>query len=517
MTRARSVDGPTLVGRRRDTPEIEALLEAFVLDKLRVGHPTRRSLDTYEMHLRAFLRHRNTVAGGVLNLADVVQRDVEDYVVAERARGLATSTLTTKLMAARSLFGWLIDTGQHPGPNPATGVRPPRSTTRPRDPYRPEDANTLVVIAWSKRDDLRWLVAAHIASLGFATGLRPAELAGLKLSDVDLERRRLAVFGKGAKHRSVVLGDDAVVLLQRYLSDVRPGLVASDYLFVNPTSEPGKEWVGRYRPQSFADHFKKLGRLSGLPGVHHPHRLRHTYATDMLRRGLDVTVLQHQLGHAKVTTTMTYLHLLDDDVENAVRVAHGHAPRTLPPPIDILPEHYRSTTPEGATRADGATADDSPAEPSGSGERGPSAGTSPAHDASPPHHADPRAAGYAIAAVVSDSPVGLDAVPEELCAQVTDALVDLDAGYMGSAFAAPDATDRITALVAQAGSILRDHAQDQDDTAIMGMVAAVGGRAGDAHLPSAASGAAARKTLVTAWAVARAAANPASPSAQPET
>ena len=64
MTRARSVDGPTLVGRRRDTPEIEALLEAFVLDKLRVGHPTRRSLDTYEMHLRAFLRHRNTVAGG---------------------------------------------------------------------------------------------------------------------------------------------------------------------------------------------------------------------------------------------------------------------------------------------------------------------------------------------------------------------------------------------------------------------------------------------------------------------
>ncbi len=64
----------------------------------------------------------------------------EDYVVAERARGVATSTLTTKLMAARALFGWLVDTGQHPGPNPATGVRPPRSTTRPREPYRPQDA-----------------------------------------------------------------------------------------------------------------------------------------------------------------------------------------------------------------------------------------------------------------------------------------------------------------------------------------------------------------------------------------
>ena len=123
---------------------------------------------------------------------------------------------------------------------------------------------------------------------------------------------------------------------------------------------------------------------------------------------------------------------------------------------------------------------------------------------------------YAIAAVASGSPAGLDAVPDELCAAVTDALVDLAARYMGSAFAGPDATDRITALVAQAGSILYDHHYDhhydQDDAAIMGMVAAVGARArGARSLPPAASGADARKTMVTAWAVARAAADPASP------
>ena len=129
-----------------------------------------------------------------------------------------------------------------------------------------------------------------------------------------------------------------------------------------------------------------------------------------------------------------------------------------------------------------------------------------------PDRADPRAAGYAIAAVVSGTPAGLDAVPEELCPQVTDAFVDLAAAYMGSAFAATDATDRITALVAQAGSILRDHAYDQDDAAIMGMVAAVTARArGARNLPAAASGADARRTMVTAWAVARSAADPASP------
>ena len=133
-----------------------------------------------------------------------------------------------------------------------------------------------------------------------------------------------------------------------------------------------------------------------------------------------------------------------------------------------------------------------------------------------PDRADPRAAGYAIAAVVSGTPAGLDAVPEELCPQVTDAFVDLAAAYMGSAFAATDATDRITALVAQAGSILYghhyDHHYDQDDAAIMGMVAAVTARArGARNLPAAASGADARRTMVTAWAVARSAADPASP------
>ena len=75
-----------------------------------------------------------------LDCHGVAQVVVEEYVAAERARGVATSTLTTKLMAARSLFRWLVDPGQHPGPTPATGVRPPRSTTRPREPYRPEDA-----------------------------------------------------------------------------------------------------------------------------------------------------------------------------------------------------------------------------------------------------------------------------------------------------------------------------------------------------------------------------------------
>lgn len=161
MTRARRDDGPILVGKRRDTPEIEALLDAFVRDKLRAGRPTRRSLDTYE----------------------------------------------------------------------------------------------------SRPEDLRWVVAAHIVSLGFATGLRPGELSDLKLSDVDLERRRLEVFGKGAKHRSVVLGDDAVVLLTRYLAEIRPKLGDSTYLFVNPTSEAGGNWVGRYRAQSFADHCLVVGRL----------------------------------------------------------------------------------------------------------------------------------------------------------------------------------------------------------------------------------------------------------------
>ena len=510
MTRARRDDGPILVGKRRDTPEIEALLDAFVRDKLRAGRPTRRSLDTYEMHLRPFLRYRTTTNDGHLEIDGVTQKVVEDYVAVERERGLATSTLTTKLMAARSLFGWLIETERHRGPNPASGVRPPRSTTRPRDPYRPEDANTILACAWSRPEDLRWVVAAHIVSLGFATGLRPGELSDLKLSDVDLERRRLAVFGKGAKHRSVVLGDDAVVLLTRYLTEIRPKLGDSKYLFVNPTSEAGGNWVGRYRAQSFADHFLVVGRLSGLPGVHHPHRLRHTYATDMLRRGLDVTVLQRQLGHSKVTTTTGYLHLVDDDVENAVRAAHGQAPRTEAPPIDILPRHYRTPAPERAV-ADGASQEadqvtddhDEPPEVLGPLSEPTEASSSPR----PLQGLDPSVVSYAVTVLAARTPADLSDIPEELTSPVLEVLIAQSAQYLRGRLHGELERAVVSELIAEVGTVLARYGYDQDISVITGIVASVVGQVHGDQLPLGVFGVEAHLVLATGWAVARAAAS----------
>ena len=121
---------------------------------------------------------------------------------------------------------------------------------------------------------------------GSVTATRTRMIA---IAQVDLPDHRLHVVGKGSKHRTVVLGEDATELLRRYLDDIRPQLVASDFVFVNPMSSRTSNWVGRYGESAYQAYFTRIGQISGLPGKHFPHRTRHTYATEMLRMGLDVT------------------------------------------------------------------------------------------------------------------------------------------------------------------------------------------------------------------------------------
>jgi len=322
--------------RPMDPPEVGDILDAFVDEAPRKRGQSERTMETYRGHARSFLRYVLDVHGE-LEVHSLTDDDVVGFLATAKAKGDASTARTTKLMSVRSFGAWMVDAGRHPGPILGQAVKPPRSTTAPRRPYRPQDANRFLESAWTEAKDLRRVVGAHIIVLGFGSGLRPAELLNLTIAQVDLPDHRLHVVGKGSKHRTVVLGEDATELLRRYLDDIRPQLVASDFVFVNPMSSRTSNWVGRYGESAYQAYFTRIGQISGLPGKHFPHRTRHTYATEMLRMGLEVTVLQRQLGHSKITTTMTYLHLADDDIENAVRRAYGDQPLAVPLPIRLLP------------------------------------------------------------------------------------------------------------------------------------------------------------------------------------
>ena len=147
-----------------------------------------------------------------------------------------------------------------------------------------------------------------LLELLYATGMRVSELVGLRVGDVDLDRGLLTCLGKGAKERMVPVGAAAAGWTRDYLASGRPSLLKrreSGHLFLNARDGGALTRVGFWKI------IKKYGRRAGLSRELSPHTLRHSFATHLLERGADLRVIQTLLGHADLSTTQIYTHILD--------------------------------------------------------------------------------------------------------------------------------------------------------------------------------------------------------------
>jgi len=149
-----------------------------------------------------------------------------------------------------------------------------------------------------------------LIELLYATGLRVSELVSLRPADVNLEASYLTCTGKGEKQRIVPMGDEAAAWVRRYLREGRPALLGrrrSPRLFVNARGAgPGLTRVGFWKI------LKAYGRSAGVPSSLSPHVLRHSFATHLLERGADLRAIQMMLGHADLSTTQIYTHVLQE-------------------------------------------------------------------------------------------------------------------------------------------------------------------------------------------------------------
>ena len=220
-------------------------------------------------------------------------RDVDVRVLTEyatelgkaRPRKLAPATIARKLAAVRSFLRFTL--GPANVPDAALGPRRPR-----RLPETPKAAEVEAALDALDGDGPLALRNQALVELVYSAGLRSAEAVGLELGDVDFEREQLHVRGKGGKERVVPLGEEAALLLARYLHEARPRLArgAENAVFLSARGKPLDTSTVR---RVFA----------------HPHRLRHAFATHLLEGGADLRTIQELLGHSSLSTTQLYSHV----------------------------------------------------------------------------------------------------------------------------------------------------------------------------------------------------------------
>ena len=273
-----------------------AAIDRF-LESPRLSAATRRA---YRADLRDFAAW---LRSSELGLDDVDVRTLADYTseLGRARRGLAPATIARRLSAVRALVRHALG----PSRVPEAALAPRRRRRLPETPRVQEVEQAVDAVSGDEPLALR---NAALLELVYSCGLRSAEAVALDLGDVDTERERVHVRGKGGKERLVPLGEEAAWRLARWLRDGRPALArgASDALFLSVR--------GRRLDTSV------LRRL--LPN---PHRLRHAYATHLLEGGADLRTIQELLGHASLSTTQIYSHV---DARRLRRVYDRAHPRS---------------------------------------------------------------------------------------------------------------------------------------------------------------------------------------------
>lgn len=157
--------------------------------------------------------------------------------------------------------------------------------------------------------------------LTYASGLRVSELVDLKISDLHLDAGFVQIHGKGNKERIVPIGEIAIDSLNYYLENARMQLLKkhNDYVFIN--GRDGKQMTR----QAFFLIIKDKVKQAGIKKEISPHKLRHSFASHLLKNGVDLRLIQELLGHEDISTTERYTHIQNDDMIKTYEHAHPRA------------------------------------------------------------------------------------------------------------------------------------------------------------------------------------------------
>jgi len=261
-------------------------------------------------------------------IADAGTEDLRAHLTRLDKRGLAAASSARRLSAIRQLYRFLYSEG-HRTDDPAAVIEGPKRGRALPKVLSVKQVDALLTRAHEAKtidDEAKRLSAARLACLLevlYATGLRVSELVALPRTAARPEQKMLLIRGKGGRERMVPLNDSARQAMADYLklcetaSKRDAKAEKSKWLF------PSFGESGHISRQHFARELKVLAASAGLrPSQVSPHVLRHAFASHLLHNGADLRVVQTLLGHADISTTQIYTHVLEERLKSLVRDLH---------------------------------------------------------------------------------------------------------------------------------------------------------------------------------------------------
>lgn len=292
----------TAVALADDSPDM--ILKKFIATK-RLEGKSEKTLHQYNMQISHLIHALNK------RIEDITTYDLRFYLAQyQEQHNIAKSTLKNIRNCIVTFFSWVTNEG-FIKKNPAAALGTIKLDQVIRQPFSSDEMEKLRCACQCKRD-------RAIIEFFYSTGCRVSEVEGLNRTDVDFQNQEVIVTGKGAKQRRVYLSDVATMYLSEYLesrTDDHPCLFATIRSY---KTKEGDYTPDRLSISSYEKLLKKLGKRANV-GDAYPHKLRRTFATDMISRGAPIQDVATILGHSQVTTTQVYVSIDEQQVQSTYK------------------------------------------------------------------------------------------------------------------------------------------------------------------------------------------------------
>jgi integrase/recombinase XerD len=271
----------------------------------------------YKQDLSGFIQYiTKKKKGESASIKKAQSEDINAYLTQLKRKGLSARSIARALTTMRVFYKFLLKEGKIKN-SPCDLIDMPKlEKTLPRFLSLDEVEALIQSPKINSPLELRDRVMIEVL---YATGFRVSELINIKLGDLDLQRGIIATVGKGSKERLVPIGEEAMIWIKRYMDSARGEILKSrdsGHLFVTARG-------AAMTRQNFWTIIKKHAMSAGIDAQKiKPHALRHSFATHLLQRGVDLRHLQAMLGHSDISTTQIYTHVVSERLKGLHKSHH---------------------------------------------------------------------------------------------------------------------------------------------------------------------------------------------------